>query len=292
MSNRAGITDIPKQYMTLDNKKKIVLLRTKQYTAKLKILQWNAGGLSSAKMAELKQITIQNDKDLLIINEANSTEENTQYYSIKGFTTHVLYKGFTTHVLYKARQIASGLFVIIKNALKSEFKIIKEMNDHDTTEIVKISLWKENKKFTIYGIYSPPGNKNLLLDTLDITPSTVVIRDFNAASPSWGYNYYNHAGRTVEEFLNSQKLELLYHPEEQKTFLHYSGSTTNPDLTMVSSDTYKNSQKTVLEDLGSSHRATKITILLKAPTKNQTSELRGTSEKQTGLNSRTRWKLK
>ena len=147
------------------------------------------------------------------------------------------------------------MLVIIKNTLKSEFKIINEMNDHDTAEIMKLSLWKENKKFNIYGIYSSPGNKYLLLDTLDITPSTLVIRDFNAASPSWGYNYYNHAGRTVEEF-NSQKLELLYHPEDQKTFLHYSSSTTNPDLTMVSSDIYEHSQKTVLEDLGSSHPAT------------------------------------
>ena len=132
--------------MKLDNKKKIVLLGTKQHTAKLKILQWNAGGLSSAEMAELKQITVQNDTDLLIINEANSTEENTQYYNIKGFTTHAL---------DKARQIASRMLVIIKNTLKSEFKIIKEMNDHDTAEIVKISLWIKNKKFTIYGIQLP-----------------------------------------------------------------------------------------------------------------------------------------
>jgi len=78
--------------MKLDNKTKIVFLRTKQHTAKLKILQWNAAGLSSAEMAELKQITTQNDTDLLIINEANSTEENTQYYNVKGFTTHALYK--------------------------------------------------------------------------------------------------------------------------------------------------------------------------------------------------------
>ena len=72
--------------MKLDNKQKIVLLGTKQHTAKLKTVQRNAGGLSSAEMTELKQITVQNDTDLLIINEVNSTEENTQYYNIKGFT--------------------------------------------------------------------------------------------------------------------------------------------------------------------------------------------------------------
>jgi hypothetical protein len=131
---------------------------------------------------------------------------------------------------------------------------------------VKISIWKESKKFTISGIYSPPGNKNLYLDTLDITSATVVIGDFNVASPSWGYNYYNHAGRIVEEFLNSQKLQLLYNPEDKKTFLHHSGSTTNPDHAIVSSDIYENSQKAVLEDLGSSHRAVLIPVLLKVPT--------------------------
>ena len=100
---------------------------------------------------------------------------------------------------------------------------------------------------------APPGNINLCLDTLDIISATVVTGDFTAASPSWGYNYHNHTGRTVEEFLNSQKLEFLYNPEDKKTFLHYSGSTTNPNLAMVSSDIYENSQKAVLEDLGSGH---------------------------------------
>ena len=148
MSNSSGKTDIPKQDMTSNTKKKSVLLRTNQHTTKLKILQWNTGGLSSVKMIELKQITSQNDADLLIINKANTTEENTQYYNMKGFTTHAL---------YKARQIASGILVIVKNTIKSEFKIIKEMNDHNTAEIVKILIWKEKKKnfYHIWYIQSP-----------------------------------------------------------------------------------------------------------------------------------------
>ena len=145
-------------------------------------------------------------------NEANTTAENVQYYNIKDFTTHTL---------FKARQIASAILVTVRNNLKSEFKIIKEMKDHDTAEIVKILIWKENKKFTIYGIHSPPGNKNLCLDTLDITSATVVIADFTAASPSWGYNYYNHPGRTVEEFLSSQKIEHLYNPEDTPHSKYY-----------------------------------------------------------------------
>jgi len=90
MSNSAGITDIPSQDMKLDHNKKTVLLGTNQSSTKRKILQWNAGGLSSAKMTELKQITTQNDADLLIINEANTTAENAQHYNIKNFTTYTL----------------------------------------------------------------------------------------------------------------------------------------------------------------------------------------------------------
>ena len=103
MSNSTGITDIPSQDMKLESNKKTVLLGTNQSTAKLNILQWNAGGLSSTKMTELKQITTQNDVDL-IINEANSTAENVKYYNIKDFTTHTL---------CKARQMASGMLVTV-----------------------------------------------------------------------------------------------------------------------------------------------------------------------------------
>jgi hypothetical protein len=91
--------------MKLDSIKKTVLLGTKQPLTKLKILQWNAGGLSSAKMTELKHITTQNDANLLIINKANTTAENTQHYNINGFTTRIL---------YKARQTASGMLAIVK----------------------------------------------------------------------------------------------------------------------------------------------------------------------------------
>ena len=102
--------------MKLNNNKKTVPLGTKQPTTKLKILQWNAGGLSSAKMTELKQTTARNDTDLLIINEASTTAENIQYYNIKGFTTYTL---------PKARQIESGILAIVRKDLKTEFKIIK-----------------------------------------------------------------------------------------------------------------------------------------------------------------------
>jgi len=54
MSFRNGKTDIPSQNMKVDSKKKTVPLGTNRSTTTLKIVQWNAGGLSSAKITELK----------------------------------------------------------------------------------------------------------------------------------------------------------------------------------------------------------------------------------------------
>ena len=92
MSNSTGKTDIPSQEMKVDSKQKTVPLGTNKFTTKLRILQWNAGGLSPTKMTELKQLTTQTDADILIINEANNTADNTQYYNIKDFTTYMLHK--------------------------------------------------------------------------------------------------------------------------------------------------------------------------------------------------------
>jgi hypothetical protein len=61
------------------------------------------------------------------------------------------------------------------------------MNLLDTAEIVKINVWKHNHHTRIYGIYSPPNNKCLNLDILDLTNNnTVIVGDVNPVTPNWG----------------------------------------------------------------------------------------------------------
>lgn len=59
--------------------------------------------------------------------------------------------------------------------------------------------------------------------------------DFNVASPTWGYSYYNGEGKIVEDFINNNPTQLLYNQNDPGTIIHYSGAKTNPDLAMVSS---------------------------------------------------------
>jgi hypothetical protein len=157
------------------------------------------------------------ETDIFIINKANISPQNKQFIKTPGYNKHIL---------YKSRQIASGILVGSKTDLTTTLL--------DTAEIVEIYVWKHNHQTGIYGIYSPPNNKCLNLDILDLTNNTVIVGDFNAASPNWGYTYKNAPGKAVEEFLVANTIELLYNPKYPPTYLHYDGHATNPDLSTVS----------------------------------------------------------
>jgi len=136
--------------------------------------------------------------------------------------------------------------------------MIKEMNEASTSEIAEVTVWAEKTQFKIYGAYSPPNNKNLNLDILNTMNDTIIVGDINAASITWEYSYQNHPGKTIEEYLNSNSLTLLYDPGESKTFIHYSGNTTNPDLVIAD-----NCKWIIIGVPGSGHRMTKTSLKLK-----------------------------
>uniref|UniRef100_A0A8D8Q7F5 Endonuclease/exonuclease/phosphatase domain-containing protein n=1 Tax=Cacopsylla melanoneura TaxID=428564 RepID=A0A8D8Q7F5_9HEMI len=216
------------------------------------ILQWNAGGLTTAKRTELEQLVKTHNADVFCIMEANLTLEGLNF----AFT------GYALHLLPKARQIASGILVGVRENLPCTFKIVKEMNDSDKIEIVKIDVWNKDEHLKIYCCYNPPTNSPDL-SVIIIQSKTVIIGDFNAHSTNWGYQSQNEPGAKLEDFINTNTLELIYKPNDTPTFLHHSGSQTNPDLLMVSSDITENTTREVLEDPGSGHRVIKATITSK-----------------------------
>ncbi|XP_035204467.1 uncharacterized protein LOC118179405, partial [Stegodyphus dumicola] len=98
---------------------------------------------------------------------------------------------------------------------------------------------------------------------------------FNAASPNWGYTYQNQVGQIVEDFVDSNATLVMYDKDDPNTFIHYSGSSTNPYLTTVSANLIDYYKKTVIGDRGSSHQMVKTTIT--------------TNQKQIRNNSRIMW---
>ncbi|GFS75816.1 hypothetical protein NPIL_344821 [Nephila pilipes] len=74
-------------------------------------------------------------------------------------------------------------------------------------------------------------------------------------------------GQTVEASNDSNAMFLMYDFEDPDTFIHYSGSSTYPDLTMITTNVVDQCIKTVIGDPGSGHRITKLIVELKAKLK-------------------------
>jgi hypothetical protein len=56
------------------------------------------------------------------------------------------------------------------------------------------------------------------------------------------------------DFILANNVELLYEKEDPPTYLHYNGSTTNPDLTLPSPDIAALASRHIIDDPGCGHR--------------------------------------
>ena len=226
---------------------------------KLRLLQWNAGGLSQHKKTELQRILIKHNVEIFAIMEANKTLNDLSRYQ---------FSGYTIYVLEKNRQVASGILIGVKNTLTSTFNVIKEMGDtSDKLELIYLNVWKAGVHFKIYAAYNPPNNKPNL-DAITTGNKTIFLGDFNAPSKTWGYISTTTIGQIFEDFLDTSNMELVYNNTDPPTYIHYSGTGTNPDLLFVSSDISSATSRKVIEDPGSGHRIVLANIQLPTPNNN------------------------
>jgi hypothetical protein len=136
------------------------------------------------------------------------------------------------------------------------------MNDVDKTEIIKLNVWKNENHIKVLGIYNPPQN-NPALSLLDVSKQTLIVGDFNAHFHDVGYKNINEARKTMKDFISANNVELLYGNEDPATCLHYNGSTTNPDLTLASSDIAALVSRNITDDSGCGHRMIITTVNFK-----------------------------
>ena len=223
------------------------------YPVNLKILQWNAGALSQTKKVELARTLNKQKIDVFTIMEANLSNEDVKYYH---------FNGYTLHILQKYRQIASGILVGVRNDITNTFTEVKHMGtDTDKSEIVQVDVWKNEFHYKIYAVYSPPNNKPDF-SILNFTNKTIFLGDFNGHSPIWGYTDTNASGKETEDILNTSNLQLVYNKNDTHTYLHYNETQTTPDLLLVSSDIFLNTEREIVDDPGSGHRPVIATITL------------------------------
>ena len=221
----------------------------------LKVLFWNAGGLNHAKFSELKHIIHRQAIDVFIVTEAGAATDNTEFYQLSGYTTHII---------RRARQVASGIIVGTKNDITTSFKCLHEMKEQDKIEVAQIDAWLDNNHFRIVTAYNPPLNKfdNLILEQV-ITKSTIVIGDFNAPSVRWGYPCTSAVGSIMEVLIDNASLQPI---NTEPTFLSFAGQLGRPDLILPHANLAPRCEHQLLDDpSGCGHRIIVTKLKAKDP---------------------------
>ena len=213
----------------------------------LNILQLNIDGMSvkSGKKEQLAKILSDRKIHVALIQES-------QHRAIDPNIT-----GYTTYQC-NCNTNCRGVITYVRNDTTADVQNL--ITPEEPTHVQKVTIWEDNRKFTVYNIYSPPGTTCTIEDLQDtIYRNTIVAGDFNAHSPLWGYDDTNSSGKYVEEINETTNLILQQDCDSIPTLLHKASSTlSKPDLTFVSSDL--DPLYTVLQGMGSDHRPIMINL--------------------------------
>jgi hypothetical protein len=110
-----------------------------------------------------------------------------------------------------------------------------------------------------YLVYTNPLKTTLLL----VKKRTLIVGNFSGHFHDVGYRNINEAGKTMEDFISANSVELPYEKEDPPTYFHYIGSTTNPDLTLASPDIAALASRNIIDDPGCGHRMIITTVNFK-----------------------------
>ena len=212
---------------------------TSTTTDKFNILQVNVCGLQPRK-TELEKMLSDNDVRIALIQE---TILPSQTINITGFTKHPC----------KCSNNCQGIMTLVRNDTEAR---VTNLTTSDV-DVQKITTWDNNRKkeLTIFNTYWPPGSKNDLPFQESLYTRTIIAGDLNAHSPTWGYSNLDGKGKQVEALCNGSNMVLMQNSQSEATLLHRgTGTTSRPDLTMISADIVDNSHVKVMEDIGSDHK--------------------------------------
>jgi hypothetical protein len=217
----------------------------KSTTGDINLLQANISGIQN-RAEELLRMLNQHNIHIALIQETIPPKKEV---NISGYTQH--------RCQCKKCQ---GIMTLVRNNVQAEVTNTSEDQDK-SIDTQKITYWVNKTKYTFYNNYCPPTTEERLNYEDTTYQKTIIAGDFNAHSPSWGYKDYNTRGRDIEEICNTTNMILKQNSESEPTLLHRaSGTTSRPDLTMVSADISDRCKCTVLEDIGSDHKPILITI--------------------------------
>ena len=105
------------------------------------------------------------------------------------------------------------------------------------TEVLGIKLRFEGNPLSIYNLYSPTP-KTLSLHNIKADEERwTIVGDFNSHSPSWCYPYLDSKGEEVEDWIITNQMVLINHPDDALTYYSRASRTAScPDLAIATDD--------------------------------------------------------
>jgi exonuclease III len=166
-----------------------------QYKNQLRILHWNAQGVSTlSKQVQLEQLLERKCVDICLLNETFLKDHHKM-----SMTNFKIYRN-------DRERFGGGVAILIRNTIEHTLLPIQ-----DTVKIenISIQLYIQQRPVIITSAYSPSYGNNFRNDILKLCPYNkefLVFGDFNAKHSSWNCMTNNRAGIALFDLQNNEEL--------------------------------------------------------------------------------------
>ena len=214
-------------------------------TSSLKLMHWNAEGISNKK-GILENLLSKKNINVCCIQETHLKKE-----------TEFKIRGYQCFKECRTDRKKGGILTLVRNNIP----VVEKTAHMEGAEYQKLQLQLKDTTFDLLNYYCP-NDRPLSLHTVEVPSSKfIAVGDFNSHSQSWGFDHLDGRGEEVEEWQDDHQLVLINSPDDTPTF--YSRrwrTTTTPDLAFATEDMASEISREVGEALVSDHRPVFLTI--------------------------------
>ena len=210
----------------------------------LRILQWNADGLSS-KLHELRLKADELDLDVILIQESKLEAQHS--------TPKII--GYSSIRSDRKKRAGGGLMSYIRTSLTHE-KRKDECKDATETSTFAVKT-SRNRWADITNLYCPPASSpgfdtlRLATEIVPVTNNSIICGDFNAHSLLWDNNE-DTRGEEVEDWIIDKGLTVLNDGTPTRIDRREGPEPTAPDVTLCGSYWSNKCTWQVIDGIGSS----------------------------------------
>ena len=247
--------------------------RNPRLSHNLRILQWNAGGLSSSRRAELIAFLSGNQYDVIFLQETHLL--TTKKFQIPGYYTLRADRTFGRQgpVSSGTHNTGGGVLTLIHSDLAFSPVSVSSLFSQDPYSdytCFKVLLFNHSP-LQFLNLYSPPikntpsdsRTRTFYPDIFPNSPDTFILGDFNAHHPTWDRLIPpNPLGNDLFRWITSSGLEILNDPASPTLLHHSTGSRSSPDISLPPASLAPHCEWRTLPGLGSDHLPIEIVLPL------------------------------